>query len=248
MNALPSHRFTWLKGLKALKGPKGLAPAWAGLVSLIPSAYSAEPESGTPESVTPEQYEALLSRPLFGSEPIVQIVTKEINFAVDLTLRGVSASGGDYEALLFNTATGRHQTVTTEANPEGIRIVSVAENADPNQVSVTLIKGEEKAVVRYSPTDLTAVPASPNPAVPSAPGGGRTPANGPPPGMRTPPSAPSRVPPGMMTPPSRNSNPPPADDFLPPSLPPDGEIPQEIMRQRPTNTIRRLSGIPRPQP
>lgn len=120
--------------------------------------------------VVPEGYPIGRYSSLWEHSPFtiasVQTDTVQANFASKLALVGLAKIGSDNLVTLLNKDSQERISVSSEANEQGIKLVSVDADSDPLKTTVTIQQGNETAKVKFDPA-LLAAPSAP---VPGSPG------------------------------------------------------------------------------
>lgn len=140
-------------------------------------------EQVLPETVPMDHY-----KPLWENSPFGMASAKDASETYQLV--GFFRVGSVSYATLLEKQGGRKLVISSLANTEDMRLVSIDFNANPLATAATITKGGETIVVKFDPNVLKAQPTAgapavqpqPNPAMP-----GRTPpwGSGPPPWMNT---------------------------------------------------------------
>ncbi len=121
-------------------------------------AQDATPESpivpGLPEPVSSEHFQVLMENSPF---------TRSLNLSDLLILTGIARMDGKQVATLMNKETKETYVVSSEPNPQGWKMVEVADNSDIEKVAAKIaIAGGEVVTVRYD--DFKAKPGEARPA------------------------------------------------------------------------------------
>lgn len=154
------------------------------------SPVSPEPQTSHASVALAQPYPLDRYQPLLELNPFTLITPENEstpNFAQNLSLLGIMRSGGKVTALLFDSETRTRFTVSEDPDPTtGLRIESSTLANRPDEVTLQLAKGSERATVRFN-RDAMALAA----------GGGSNPGSPAPPG-RGPPSTGQRPPPNLQ--------------------------------------------------
>lgn len=102
-------------------------------------------DNAVPAPVTPAQYADLIERPPFR---------RHLSLSESLVLSGVARLSGRTMVTVWNRASGESFMVTGTPNPQGWRLVSLAEGADLKNVSATIASGSQEITLRFDPDRL----------------------------------------------------------------------------------------------
>jgi hypothetical protein len=95
-----------------------------------------------------DRYSSLWEHSPFTVSSIQQLVIPP-GFADKLALVGIIKIGSENMVTLFNKDSLERISVSTNSSPEGMKIVSVELDKDPQKDSVTIQKGDEIAKVKF---------------------------------------------------------------------------------------------------
>lgn len=117
-------------------------------------AVPAPDGSGLPEPVSTEHFQVLMENSPF---------TRSLNLSDLLILTGIASMDGKKVATLMNKETKETYVVSEAPNPQGWKMVEVADNDDIEKVAAKIaIAGGEVVTVRY--TEFSAKPGEARPA------------------------------------------------------------------------------------
>ncbi len=122
-----------------------------------------------PELIPPDRYEVMRKRSPFVL-PTQEEPQVTATWSSDFQIVSILKSGDEWVVLAKSVSTGERMPIRTQANAQGIRLLSLQMSADPREVSALIALGDVEGTIAYDPALLSSIPspsAAGNPALKS---------------------------------------------------------------------------------